>query len=335
MNLRSKGQHWVLPKSGTVDVFRLEPKELPKLGEHQVRLKVHFSGLNFADIFMRQGLYPDAPAFPFTPGYEVSGVVEAVGRDVRDIVPGDQVCAGTVFGGYSSHVIVEQWQLMKFPFQLGPDEAAGIPVSALTAYNALFELARVRRGDKILIDCATGALGQFCVHLLKDFNVEIVGLTSSQSKKNELLKQGLKGMTHAEFEASHEADFQVAINSLGGRWIKLHYERLAPTGRIVCLGAADAVMPGKRNLFKALKTIINFPKFKPIDLMNDNKGVMGLNLLRLMDRPELLKAQLKALEQMELHPQIDRIFSYRHLPMAQIYIESRQSRGKVLLDWRF
>lgn len=326
---------WLLPKPGPSKVFQLETRNVPAPGDHELRVQVHFSGINFADILMRQGLYPDAPKYPFVPGYEVSGVVESLGSKVEGFKIGDRVYAGTAFGGYTSKLILPSWQAMHVPEKMGLDEAAGIPVSAMTAYNVLFELGRVRSGDKVLVDCASGALGQMVHTMLSDHDVEYWGLTSSEAKKQWLIEKGVHALTHKEFESSQETGFQLILNSLGGRHVKLHYERLSPLGRIICVGAADAISPGRRNLFKAIKTLLSFPSFKVPNLMNDNKGVMGLNVLRLLERPEILKGQLEQLQTMPLSSPIDRIFSYQHLAEAHSYLEGRHSRGKVLLDWRY
>lgn len=334
-NIPQKSKAWVLPKSGKADVFKLETKSTRTVSKTEVGIQVHFSGLNFADILMRQGLYPDAPAYPFVPGYEISGVINSLGAEVKGLSLGEKVCAGIAFGGYASQVVLPRWQVMKVPESVGLDQAAGIPVSAITAYNILFELGRVRAGDRVLVDCASGALGQMISAMLEGQGVKLLGLTSSEEKKQWLLANGIQAMTHDEFCEGHEGNFQLIINSLGGAWVKKHYERLAPLGRIVCIGAADAIAPGKRNLLKALKTVIQFPRFKVVDLMNANKGVMGLNVLRLLERPELLKSQLEEIQNMQLNSHIDRIFSYQHLNLAQDYLERRQSRGKVLLDWRY
>lgn len=335
LDVNKMSQAWLLPKPGSSKVFQLVDRKIAAPKDDEVRVQVHFSGLNFADILMRQGLYPDAPPYPFVPGYEVSGVVESLGRNVEGPKLGDRIYAGTAFGGHSSMLNLPSWQVLQVPEGMQLDEAAGIPVSAMTAYNILFELGRVRSGDRILIDCASGALGQMIQTMLKDYRVELWGLTSSKEKKKWLLEKGVKAMTHEEFMASGMSDFQLILNSLGGRHVKLHYQRLAPLGRLICIGASDAVSPGQRNLFKAIKTLLSFRRFKVPDLMNDNKGVMGLNVLRLLERAEILKEQLNQFESMNLTSVTDRIFSYQHLAKAHAYLEERHSRGKVLLDWRY
>ena len=327
------GKQIIIPKAGPNSVFKLVQQVCEnKVPENAVRIKVAFSGINFADIIMRLGLYPDAPSFPFVPGYELSGEVTEVGEMVQDIKLGDKVMAGTKFNGYSSEVILPAAQVVPIG-NLTLEKAAALPVSFLTSYIVFFEQARVRQGDKLLIDCATGALGQLSFQLFKGMGLDIVGLTSSEKKKEIITKNNARAMTHEEFYKSSEKDFDVILNSQGGASIKDHYGRLAPGGRVVCIGASSLFEDGKRSWLKAIKGFLQMPKFNSIDLMNDCKGVMGLNVLRLFDGTDYLMNILKKVELFELEPHVDKIFQASEVSKAHHYIESKQARGKVLLRW--
>ena len=116
---------------------------------------------------MRLGLYPDAPKKPFVPGYEVSGKVTAVGTSVtRRRRPAITVIAGTYFGGYASHVTMPGAPGVQAAGD-GIDLATGaaLPVNYFTAQLALFEMARVRAGDRVLIECATGGVGVLAIQM--------------------------------------------------------------------------------------------------------------------------------------------------------------------------
>jgi 2-desacetyl-2-hydroxyethyl bacteriochlorophyllide A dehydrogenase len=322
-------------KPGDSRVLSIKEVESNTPLENEVVIDVHFSGINFADILMRQGLYPDAPAYPFIPGYEISGVIQDVGSDATLYKKGDRVIAGCHFGGYSSSVTLPDWQVKKLPDNWSLEEGAAITVSFLTAYLTLFDEGRVRSGDKVLIDCATGALGFICSQMLLPKKVHVHGLTSSPAKKSLLKERGVKAFTHEEFYAdSNLKDYDFILNSQGGATIKKHYNRLAKTGRVVCIGASGAVGTGKRNFFKALKTVLTMPKFNPIDLMNDNRGIYGLNALRFFEDAEFLSKRMDLFSDFEARPFIDRVFSYKDVGEAHTYIEQKSSRGKVLLAWK-
>src|SRR5215510_6176805 len=139
----------------------MTPREItPRApGDDEVAIDVAYSGINFADIQMRLGLYPDAPKRPFVPGYEVSGKIAQVGKNVRDLAPGDPVVAGTFFGGYASTVTIPSEQVFKLPAAFDLAAGAALPVACGAAQLAVFEMARVRGGYRVLIECATGGVG--------------------------------------------------------------------------------------------------------------------------------------------------------------------------------
>ena len=134
----------IIAKYGAADALRMQaliPRS-PKEGE--VRIDVRYSGINFADIQMRLGFYPDAPKKPFVPGYEVSGVVSAVGQGVTRFREGDEVVAGTVFGGYTSSINLPERNVFAKPAGTDLASGAAMPVNFFTAHVALFEMARIR-----------------------------------------------------------------------------------------------------------------------------------------------------------------------------------------------
>lgn len=323
----------VLPRVGDNSIYQIQEEEkhlTPK--DNEVLIEVHFSGINFADIHMRQGLYPGAPSFPFVPGYEVSGLVLKVGKNVNMDLVGKRVMAGTNFGGYTSHVIVPMNQVFEIPEDFSLEQAAAVPVSFLTAYFTLFETARVRSGDTLVVDCASGSLGNMIAQLLKDMPVRKIGLTSSVHKKEHLISLGYEAYTFEEFYQIQEK-FDIIINSRGSESLKLQYKKLAPCGRMVALGASSAVAPGKRNWFKIIHTVLNMPKFSIIELMNDNHSVGGVNLLNIFKNIELISNKMKNFEHFNINPVVDKIFSFKEVGKAQQYIEDRLSKGKVLLSW--
>src|SRR5258705_11330427 len=131
----------VIPRHGPPEVLEIRevPDPVPANGE--VRIRVRAAGINFADILARSGLYPDAPKPPVVVGYEVAGVVDAVGNGVTNPNVGDRVVALTRFGGYSDCVVVPASQAYPFPDRLSDAEAAAVPVTYLTAAIPLYRMA--------------------------------------------------------------------------------------------------------------------------------------------------------------------------------------------------
>jgi NADPH:quinone reductase-like Zn-dependent oxidoreductase len=128
------------------------------------------------------GTYPEAPKPPFVPGYEVAGTVIEVGSSVKNFQKGDRVLAGTRFGGYTTEVVVPEFQVKKIPGKLTDTEAAAIPVNFMTAWVALQDLARIRKGDRVLIQSAAGGVGVAAVQIAAQMGAHVVGTVSSKIK---------------------------------------------------------------------------------------------------------------------------------------------------------
>src|SRR5260221_5289321 len=136
----------VIPRHGDAGVFEMRESPDPTPGEGQIRIRVRAAGINFADILARIGLYPDAPKPPVVVGYEVAGVVDAVGSGVTNPHEGDRVVALTRFGGYADCVVVPATQAYRFPDRLSDADAAAVPVTYLTAAIALYNIAALTAG---------------------------------------------------------------------------------------------------------------------------------------------------------------------------------------------
>ncbi len=302
---------------------------------NEVLIDVHFSGINFADTMMRLGLYPDAPSKPFVPGYEVSGTVTAVGRAVTQFKPGDRVMAGSYFGGYASAVRLPSWQVLPLPPGLSLEEGAALPVNFVTAYVALVSMGRIVKGDRVMIDCASGGVGTLAVQLCKNLSTTVVGLTSSSQKKAFIEALGATAYTHDEFTSDPAlAEFDLILNSQGGASIQHHLSRLAPAGRIVCIGMSSGLTDGKRSIPRLLKAVLQMRTISLLKLFDENKGVFGLNVLRLFEKPAWLGPRLAAITQYPVKPHVDRIFPFPEAANAHRYLETRQAKGKVLLGWK-
>ena len=159
-------------------------------GENQVVIRVRAAGLNFADILSRQGLYPDSPPKPCVMGYEISGVVEAVGKGVNSEAKGKSVVALTRFGGQSDLVAVRADQMFEKPEKLTFEQAAAIPVNYLTAYALLVVMGSLHLGESVLIHNAGGGVGLAALDIAKKIGAETYG-TASPGKHEFLTERGL------------------------------------------------------------------------------------------------------------------------------------------------
>ena len=181
----------IYPKIGGVDSIEIIEAEEPMASEGEVVVRIHRAGINFADLMMRQGLYGSNPDFPFTPGYEASGVITSIGEGVDDFEIGDRVLAMTGFGGYSEKVSIPSARVFKLPDSITFDQAAAIPVTYGTAYHMLFHLGRISPGDSVLIHHAAGGVGTAVAQLCKVAGASLVIGTASASKKEFVESMGV------------------------------------------------------------------------------------------------------------------------------------------------
>src|SRR5712664_2456861 len=275
----------VTTRNGDVDVMKVETRPDPVPKPNQVLIRVRAAGLNFADILARQGLYPDAPAKPCVVGYEVSGVVEAVGEGVDQTLIGKPVIAMTHFGGQAELVVVPFRQIFEKPEQLSFEQGAAIPVNYLTAWALLVTMGGLKKEESVLIHNAGGGVGLAALDIAKHIGARTYGTASTA--KHEFPKA--RGLDHAIdyrgqdwlpvlMELTGGRGVELVIDPLGGSSWKKSYRALRTTGRMGVFGMSTASASGIRGKLRALKALAQTPKFHPLALMNRNRGVFGLNL---------------------------------------------------------
>ena len=336
-----------ITRFGGPEVLKLIELPSPTMVPDGIRIRAHASGVNFADLMMRMGLYPEAPKPPFVPGYEVAGTVTEVGPQVKKIRVGDRVVAACKFGGYVNEIVLQEFQVRKTPAHLSDAEAASIPVNYMTAWVALHEMARVRKGDRVLVPSAAGGVGVAAVQLARLAGAHVVGLVGSQSKAQIVKDLGAaEVMTNAEWESAKDSDaggFDVVLDATGADSLKRGMRRLAHTGRAVNYGVSTFVTGEKRSIPALVKGFCATPIFTPFKLMMNNQGVFGLNMLALFDPPppggdisaspmgRAFDGPLKAFEQKELRAIVGKEFPLAECGAAHTHLQSRGNIGKVIL----
>lgn len=314
----------------------------PTPGKDQVRIRVRAAGVNFADVLARMGLYPDAPALPCVVGYEVSGEVDAVGPGVTNVSPGARVLSLTRFGGYTDTAIVQAENVLPLPASLSFEKAAAIPVNYLTAWLMLVHLGAVKKGDRVLVHAAAGGVGQAALQICLWKGAEVIG-TASGGKHARLKQLGVAhciDYTTQDFEAevkriTNGRGVEIALDAVGGDSFSKSYRSLAPLGRMFMFGVSSFAPGTKRSVVSALRGLWNMPKFKAIPLMQENRGVFGVNLGHLWDRGPELRAMLAEIGDLvakgTLDPVVDRTFPLAKAGDAHAHIQARGNFGKVIL----
>lgn len=334
-----------ITRHGGPEVLQLVETPTLPLGSHDVRIQVKAAGVNFADLMMRMGLYPEAPKTPFTPGYEIAGRVIEVGPKVQFFKAGDRVLAGTKFGGYTSEIVLPEYLVKKTPDCLSDEEAAGVVVNFLTAWIALHEMGRVRAGDRVVIPSAAGGVGTAAVQIAVQAGAHVIGLVSSpDSKKEQVLALGAQEvLSYNEWNQLERSTAHIILNSIGGKSIKEDFKKLLPTGRIITYGASSTVSGKKRSLLNLIAFATQTPFFTPFQLMFQNKGVFGLNLLQFFDdfhsdhHPAIsillssLDKILDHIDKKNFRVILGKSFALEAGGEAHTWLQSRSNIGKVVL----
>ena len=334
-------QVWI-SKAGAPNVLQLRenPDPIPRNGE--VRIRVQASGVNFADILGRMGMYPDAPETPYVPGYEVTGVVDAISQGAVDVKEGDAAMALTRFGGYSDVVCVPHNQVFKRLDWMPVNDAAAIPVAYLTAYQMLVVMGSLKPGDKVLIHAAAGGVGLAALDICRIIGAETYGTASPA--KHDFLRE--RGLDHAIDYRNYDYErvvmdltkgkgVQIVLDSLGGRHWQKNYRLLMPTGRLIYFGASSMATGSRWPRLEMVKTVLRVPFHTPIGLMNDNKAVLGVNIGHMWDYADLMQDWMKQIiawyDEALFRPHVDKVFKFEEAAAAHHYIQDRKNVGKVLL----
>jgi len=332
----------VTTANGDIDVLKVQEKPDPTPRDDEVVIRVRAAGLNFADILARQGLYPDGPPKPCVMGYEVSGVVDAVGKDVNSSFAGKSVVAMTRFGGQSEMIAVKATQMFEKPKKLTFEQAAAIPVNYLTAYALLVVMGSLHEAESILIHNVGGGVGLAALDIAKKIGAVTYGTASSG--KHKFLSE--RGLHHAIdyrrqdwqpqlMKLTNGLGVDLIIDPIGGAHWKKSYASLRHTGRLGMFGVSTASANGISGKLKMLKAVVQMPRFHPLGLLNKNRGVFGLNLGHMWHEPEKvalwMRDILRGIDEEWIRPHVDQTFSFDDVGKAHRRLEERKNIGKVIL----
>ncbi|MGI6668751.1 MAG: beta-ketoacyl synthase N-terminal-like domain-containing protein [Acetivibrionales bacterium] len=320
----------VITGPGGIDDIEIRPIEPMKPSDREVQILVRAFSMNFGDLLSIKGLYPTMPDYPFTPGFEVAGTVISTGREVTKVKAGDDVIGlmGMNMGGHSCIVNADERLVVRKPDNISFEEACAFPVAFLTMYY-VFEKISLKRGEKILIQTATGGTGLIAVQLAALKGAEIFATAGSQKKLDYLKGMGVHHVINyleEDFELkimdiTRGYGVDVVINTLSGDAIQKGLNILAPDGRY-----AEIAMTG-------LKTSKRF------DLSNlvQNQTFYSIDMRRLLYRqPDLVTTYLdkmvSILEEGCVKPTIGRCFPFSQVKDAYRYLENRLNIGKVVVS---
>ncbi|WP_101787408.1 NAD(P)H-quinone oxidoreductase [Nonomuraea indica] len=215
--------------------WREVPDPRPEQGE--VVVEVAAAGVNRADVHQRRGRYDPPPGAPAYPGLEVSGVVAEVGDGVEGFEPGDRVCALLAGGGYAERVAVPWQQLMPVPDGVSLVRAAALPEVACTVWSNVFMLARLRRGETLLVHGGASGIGTFAVQLAKALGSRVVTTVGLAEKARRLIELGAdEVVNYREEDFADRLRADVILDIIGAGYLAANIRALNTGGRLVIIG---------------------------------------------------------------------------------------------------
>ena len=291
---------------GGLEVLVLEGAPLPQPDADQVLIRLKAAGVNPADWKMRAGMYKQFMQlqFPWTPGMEGAGIIEAVGANVTSFKKGEEVY-GIVTGGYAEYALAKANEIQPRPASLTFEEAASLPVGVLTAWGAI-EAAQVESGQRVLVHGAAGGVGAYAVQLARWKGAHVTGTTSA---KNVEFVRSLGAENVIDYQAtSFETvlhDMDVVIDAVGGNIPERSFQVLRSGGVFVTVAARLSEDAGKAQNIKAMGT-----------------GRAPAETLKQIS--ELIEAK-------QLKPVTGAVFSLAAASQAQALSETGHGRGRIIL----
>ncbi|CAB3364032.1 Hypothetical predicted protein [Cloeon dipterum] len=329
---------------GGLDKVKIEKVSMPLIipkGHAEVQVKAF--GVNFADLYMRQGLMRNLSP-PMTMGMECSGVVNNVGPGVTTLKAGDRVICYQVNGGLHQQVVfVPEEACFLLPPEVSFDIGAAIFVNYLTAYFSVLNIGNLEAGQTVLIHSCAGGVGWAATQLARSVpNVKVYGTTSMEEKHAAVKANGvsvvLDPKTYVEtLKVLEPQGVHLVLDSIGGTSFLQSQQLLRPLGRAVLIGASSMLNSDRKlGLWDMLVTWWRTRCVSPTDLLNESKVVAGLHLANLLkDDPQRVREALQTLfsmlEQKQIEPKIHAKFPLELAMDAYKELHLRKNIGKILL----
>lgn len=325
--------------------FEIRETEMPVPAKGEVVVKVEASGLNYADVMARRGLYKAAPPLPSVLGYDVAGRIHSIGPGTSGFEIGDRVAAMTRFGGYAEYARTQAGAIIPLPGSMLPALATSLATQASTAVYCAGFVTRLYEGDRVLVHAAAGGVGTILVQLAKAKGCIVYG--SASATKHAYLKElGVDYIFNSQAddpfnEISDRLDgkkMDVVFDNIGGLSFKKGYQLLGPCGRIIAYGAAAQNRGRNSSQLNTIRVGIGFGYHSPIGLIVKSQSMIGVNMLSIADhKPQILKEVMNEVARLAregvIRPVLGETFPAERIAEAHDFLESRNSIGKTAILW--
>ena len=319
----------------------LEEQDIPKplVEANQILIRTYSSSFNPIDHMIVKGDYKamGKVSFPAGIGRDVSGIVEEVGKNVRKFKIGDKVYSRineSFVGTMAEYVLSNVKDTALMPSNLSFDESASIPLVGLTTYQALVDIAKLSKGENVLIHAGSGGIGTFAIQLAKHLGAHV---TSTTSTKNISFVKSLGADKVIDYTSQNYLDegaaFDVVYDTLGGNHTMDSFKVLKDGGRVVSIkGTVDSITAKQLGLNKLIQMIIAFQArkvFKAASKMN-----ASYRFLYMSPNGEQLKKIAKLYESGAIKPIIDKTYKFSESIQALEYLSKGHAKGKVVVKIR-
>ncbi len=240
----------IVSRYGGPDALQVLEEERPEPKDGEVRVKVMAAGVSLPDVMMREGIHPETPPLPFTPGWDLVGVVDQFGAGVSGIEPGQVVAALPIYGAYAEFVCLAQSDLVPVPAGLDPAEAVSLVLNYVTAYQMLHRSAKVKSGQRVLIHGASGGVGTALLQLGRVHGLEMYG-TCSQRGASAVSELGAVPIDYKNQDFVTEIHrltgdgVDAVFDSIGGSHIWRSRKALRRRGKVVAYGLTGMLSGGR------------------------------------------------------------------------------------------
>lgn len=240
----------VVSHYGGPDALQVLEEECPEPNSGEVRVRVLAAGVSLPDLMAREGIHPETPVVPFTPGWDLVGVADDVGDGVAGVKVGQIVAAMPIHGAYAEFVCLPERELVVVPSELDPAEVVSLILNYVTAYQMLHRTAKVRRQQKVLIDGASGGVGSALLQLGRLVGLEMYG-TCSAAKASVVSDLGATPIDYREMDFVREIrrrtgdGVDVAFDGIGGAHIWRSRQTLRRGGKVVAYGLTGSLRDGR------------------------------------------------------------------------------------------
>jgi len=327
----------IITNFGGPEVLKLvEEAALPEPKPGEVRIRVLVTSAAFTDVMIRKGMYRDVKEKPpFSPGYDVVGVVDKLGEGVRRFKVGQKVADLTVIGAYSEYICLPEGRLTLVPDGLDPAEAVSLILSYVTAYQMLYRIAKVKKSQRILIHGAGGAVGTAMLQLGKLFDLETYG-TASKGKHDLVASLGATPIDHKSEDFIERirslpgGGVDAVFDPIGGSSFKRSFSILRRGGILVAYGFYNAVM-GKGGSIP-----LDFIRLKLWNILPNGRSTTFYSIGALRQKqPDWFSEDLTKLFDLLVKGKINPVIAAR-MPLAEVrraheLIERAEVQGKIVL----